>query len=627
MGFRVLRRMPAIAVSVLTLSAATTFLTTVGVTAASAGNHVSGAISTTDNPGFTYGDGYVAQACLNGNGTNCNIYQDKQDVFLSGLPVQASIGAGTYFFAVMVPGNQLDPNDGGAGNLSAPNDAWTNREFTVDGSGNISYSGGHAFDSNKISLFPYDDTTNPGGVYILAVCAVPQPAAAQDPPGANPSECKYDAFKVGTQQPVAAHALTITKDAAGSDTNTFTWTVKKNVDKTVVKQIGGTATFNYTVSVTNDGGTISNVKVAGTIDVFDPNVDSSNNTLPVTIDGVSDQLSDGTVCTVTNGGPQTLTLSDTSFSYVCNLSALPQGELDNTATVSWSDQVLNDGSVLSGDSANFMFKNIGFTETKVDDCVNVSDTIGGALGHVCSTDPNPTSFTYANTVSVPAWNCVTYPNTAMFTTNTTGATGSSSQSVQVCGPAKTGALTMGYWQNKNGQGIITGGAATSGVCNSGTWLRQSAPFQDLSATATCSQVATYVTNIIKAANASGSAMNPMLKAQDLATSLDVYFSDPALGGNKIGAPSAVGAQKIDLTQVCNMIDSNAGAATCGSTPSYENTSAAFGGASCLSVSGLLSYAASQSNVGGSTWYGNAKATQALAKDTFDAINNQFAFNC
>jgi hypothetical protein len=39
----------------------------------------------------------------------------------------------------------------------------------------------------------------------------------------------------------------------------------------------------------------------------------------------------------------------------------------------------------------------------------------------------------------------------------------------------------------------------------------------------------------------------------------------------------------------------------------------------------LAYAASQSNVGGSTWYGNVKATQELAKDAFDAINNQVAF--
>jgi hypothetical protein len=183
---------------------------------------------------------------------------------------------------------------------------------------------------------------------------------------------------------------------------------------------------------------------------------------------------------------------------------------------------------------------------------------------------------------------------------------------------------MGFWQNKNGQGIITGGAATAGVCNSGTWLRQFAPFQDLSATANCSAVATYVYNIIKAANASGSSMNAMLKAQMLASALDVYFSDPALGGNKISATKPLGGVKIDLGKVGKMTDSSSGSSFSGS---YENSSNAFGGSTCLSVSAMLTYAASQSNSGGSMWYGNVKATQGLAKDAFDAFNNGDTYVC
>jgi hypothetical protein len=183
-------------------------------------------------------------------------------------------------------------------------------------------------------------------------------------------------------------------------------------------------------------------------------------------------------------------------------------------------------------------------------------------------------------------------------------------------PPGNGALTMGFWQNKNGQGIITGQAAT-GVCPSGTWLRQYAPFQDLSSTANCAAVATYVYNLIKASgsNCGGSTCNAMLKAQMLATALSVYFSDPALGGNKIGSPGAVGSLKIDLTHVCTDIP------TCST---FVDASSAFGGASSLTVSQLLAYAASQSNAGGSVWYAQVKATQVLAKDVFDAINNRVA---
>lgn len=118
-------------------------------------------------------------------------------------------------------------------------------------------------------------------------------------------------------------------------------------------------------------------------------------------------------------------------------------------------------------------------------------------------------------------------------------------------------------------------------------------------------------------------MNARLKAQMLATALDVYFSDPSLGGNMINAPAPLGGVKIDLHKICQMVDGAGGTATC--KGKFSNTSSAFGGATGLTVSQMLTYAASQSNSGGSTWYGNVQATQQLAKNAFDSINNQVAF--
>jgi hypothetical protein len=117
-------------------------------------------------------------------------------------------------------------------------------------------------------------------------------------------------------------------------------------------------------------------------------------------------------------------------------------------------------------------------------------------------------------------------------------------------------------------------------------------------------------------------MNPMLKAQMLATAFDVYFSDAALGGNKINAPAAIGGRTFDLTNVCAVLDSG-GSGTC--TGKFVDARNAFGGASQLTVAQMLSYAAANANSGGSTWYGNVKSTQELAKDAFDAINNGVAF--
>jgi len=140
---------------------------------------------------------------------NCNIYDGKQYVWLNGGPANANLAEGMYFFAVLVPGGQPDPNDGGAKNLSdttlaplatgsASGDVRANRTFTVAAGGVITYTGSagstpHDFDvsTNQIRLMPYDDTTNNGGVYILAICEIASVDAT-----VNPRTCKYDAFKV-----------------------------------------------------------------------------------------------------------------------------------------------------------------------------------------------------------------------------------------------------------------------------------------------------------------------------------------------------------------------------------------------------------------------------------------------
>jgi hypothetical protein len=635
------------------------------------GGGVTGAAFTTVNTTYDGGD-----FCKNGTGyVNCNIYEGKQYVWLNGGPSTAYVGDGDYFFAVVAPGGQHDPLDGGASNLSdttlAPytltgtnsdgstrpsGDLYTNRTFHVTGGviDNV-YGSTHILDSNKLNLMPYDDTTNNGGVYILAICSLKDGYAA-----VTPSNCKYDAFKVApgnTTTPDAA-APTVTKDAAGAYDTTYTWDSAKSVAApTTVNVASGSATFHYTITATHSAGTDSNIGVSGAIQVFNNNADDI-------IVHVSDALSNSTACTIKDGTTTVGTNDDVtvpnpskSLTYSCPpLSSVPTTALTNTVTVKWDEQLLNDGSHLAANTTGITHTTgtISFTQNKIDECTTLTDTFDGSattLGVACVGDSpafakdggnaltpwayiyasgtRTFTFTYDRTVAAPSHGCVTKNNTASFSTNDNSlhdpTTGDNSASVTVCRvPPNTGALTIGFWQNKNGQAIITSGAATSGVCNSGTWLRQYAPFQDLSATANCAGVGTYVGNIIKAANASGAAMNAMLKAQMLATALDVYFSNPALGGNRINAPVPIGGIVIDLTQICKMIDGSGGTATCSGT--YQDASAAFGGAQSLTVLQILAYAASQSNAGGSTWYGQVKATQELAKNTFDAINNKVALS-
>jgi len=642
---------------------------------------VSGAINSTDDPGFT-GIGVLGSpaACLNGQpghttpAVNCNIYAAKEDVFLSGSPIQAALGDGTYFFDVLVPGGQPTPNDAAtvpdtsqatAKNLSDDFDAWSNREFTVTG-GTISMlnASSHAYDSatNEVQVAPFANTTNDGGVYILAVCKVP--ANPTGTPGVDPRDCKYDAFKVkppNTTPP--ATDLTVVKDVTPSFTREFNWSILKSVDACEVTLLnpngcsitGSSKTLNYTVTVTKDDGTDSGWQASGGITIFNPN------DLDATGVSVTDALPSATCAvdsgnTVSTGGDVGTLASGASLTlpYVCSFSSKPTYNVDytNTATVHWDAASVGTQNNSAQFSLAFQFTD---PTTVIHNSATVSDLLtstnptlpsaGFAVGDPVATnnsDPvggtltSGKTFTYSRTLTVPH-NCLTVNNTASFSVTDpedTGTdkddSGSSSVSTKVCRtPATTGALTMGFWQNKNGQAIITGQAKT-GTCASATWLRQFAPFQDLSATATCSQVAAYDITVFKAATCSGPASAPcnaMLKAQMLATAFDVYFSDSVVngfGGNKINAPHPIGGITIDLTNICKMIDGAGGTATCGNA--YEDASSAFDNNASLTVLQMLSAAAGHSNAGGTIWYGNVKATQVLAKDAFDAVNNQVAFS-
>src|SRR5215213_1962009 len=64
---------------------------------------VTGAIYTTTNPTTSDGEGH----CKNGNeAVNCNIYDGKQFVWLTGGPTGSGLADGLYMFAVLAPGGQ-----------------------------------------------------------------------------------------------------------------------------------------------------------------------------------------------------------------------------------------------------------------------------------------------------------------------------------------------------------------------------------------------------------------------------------------------------------------------------------------------------------------------------------------
>jgi hypothetical protein len=630
---------------------------------------------TTFNPAIE--DGGFTGGCVHGSEVNCNTYASKPDVYVNGGPTGGNgLADGEYFFAVLAPGCQNGGFlDGANGNLSdttagtgesgcsdngaGSGDPVANRTFSVSGGAITAYGGTHTTATAKngneiISAFPYDDTPNPGGVYIMAIC----------PKGdTSPAPCKFDAFKVKGSTSCTENCqgapLNVTKDANPAFTREFNWSIEKTVNACQVTALAPNGcqtthsekTLNYTVTVTRDGGTDSGWQVSGTISIFNPN--EAEATGVSVVDVVTDPGKEATgSCDINGSGGTSYTVGalaaeeSLELPYVCTFASKPTYNQDytNTATVNWDPESVNTEASSASFDVPFQFTT---PTTVVHDSVSLSDlttvtplpagsaTLEGTLpsGTISSSQ----TFKYAYLVKVPH-DCVKLDNTASFTaTDQDGDaddTASSTVTAKVCRtPANTGALTMGFWQNKNGQGIISGQAKT-GTCASATWLRQFHPFSDLGSTSTCAQVATYVYNVIKAATCTSTAKtcNAMLKAQMLATALDVYFSDPALGGNKIGAfnglgskQPAIGSVTIGLTQICQMIDGSS-ASTCAG--SYENVSSAFGGATSMTVLGMLSYQNTSDPLAdaGANWYGQLKATQVLAKDAFDAINNGVAFS-
>src|SRR4051794_6186761 len=107
---------------------------------------VSGADFTTMNTSY---DGFGH--CKNGSGNvNCNIYDGKQYVWTNGGPdVNKLLPDGYYFFAVLIPSGQHNPNDGGAGNLSDDFDTYQNRTFRVKNGEIFSYGGTHLQDIDE----------------------------------------------------------------------------------------------------------------------------------------------------------------------------------------------------------------------------------------------------------------------------------------------------------------------------------------------------------------------------------------------------------------------------------------------------------------------------------------------
>jgi hypothetical protein len=512
---------------------------------------------------------------------NANHYADKCDVYINGGPNNGanSLTDGFYFFAVLSPGGQSDPNDGTPNNLSDDADARSNRVVQVSDGKIVATTGSHTVvndpstdtipDDQLVQLCDYADTTNPGGVYILALCLID---SAGDVAAVDPSDCKYDAFKVTASGGTPNSDLIALKDATPSFTRTYTWTVLKTLSSSSVS--GTTATLNYSVAATKSAAVDSGWTVSGEISVFNPNVGT------VTGVAVADAIG-ATVCTVSGGSSSIAGGGSASFDYTCALSAADATSGTNTANVTWNQASINSPGDSTTATANFDFANV--TPTVVGNSAVVTDTFNGStttLGTITSS----TTFPATKLLTIPAGGCATATNTGTVTFE--GGTNSSTVVTTLC--FNGNGFTIGFWQNKNGQKLISDNKTA--ICTA--LAAYTNVLGTISNCTTGNTLTTYVTNVIKAAEASGDGA-PMFKAQFLATALNVWRT-PSLG-----------TTSIQLT---------------------SGEASLLGGSACRTVSAILAAA----NTAYPTLSNPALTTKAdfmSIKSVFDRINNNIQLTC
>jgi hypothetical protein len=410
-------------------------------------------------------------------------------------------------------------------------------------------------------------------------------------------------------------------DAAGSYVSSWQWFVTKSVTTPAIvyAMSGATVPFGFQVAVTHSPSPMA-TQAAVSGNIFVQNFGS-----PVAFMDLTDKLLPpfSATCGVWDqgGNPASGVIVPNffieAFSFRCDL---PDGPLAAELGLNESTGTFTPLDPSSPPLSTSVLVSFGWSSSgETDACVIVSDPAPAGMEFPANAFLLPDqelcvgeNGVYGYTASVQVVpGCVEYTSGVSIVATDSQTARQSIAKVRACGI--TGARGVGYWQNKNGQAEISRAPleADGQTCALVGYLSGFAPFQDILQlnSKSCSKVAAWAAGVIKSGNAR-STMQGGLKAQMLATALDVFFSTTALG-----------ELDVDLARVCNQ--STCASPTDPQPNGFVAAMSAFGDAAHMKVKDLLAFAAGRL-VNGS-WYGDVKALQELAKDTFAAINGERAF--
>jgi hypothetical protein len=249
---------------------------------------------------------------------------------------------------------------------------------------------------------------------------------------------------------VQCYDLTVTKDAHTNLDRTWEWTIVKTGDQTELELSPGQQFLvNYEIDLSatsfDDGWSAH-----GTIHVQNPHP-----TRAALLLGVADSV--GGINAVVDCGatfPSSLAAGgDLSCSYTVDLPSAATRTNTATATRQAFAYGPDGNGTPAGTTSESGTATVDFSGAGVssfDECVDVTDSLQGALGEVCAADA-PKTLTYSRNVgpfaSPDQCGDQNVDNTASFVANDTGATGDDSWTVLVhviCDPGCT--LTPGYWK-------------------------------------------------------------------------------------------------------------------------------------------------------------------------------------
>jgi len=350
--------------------------------------------------------------------------------------------------------------------------------------------------------------------------------------------------------------------------------------------------------------------VAGAITVSNPNDWEDFSSVVLT-----DSFQDSNLkCTVTepNGGVSVARSKSVTAQYSCSWTTSTPPTFSknlNTATATWGSTYNTPDTTASG-TATALWNG---PTTSVNPSITIYDSfVTNPLGTVTYSQA-PKSFIYTVTLNVLS-GCFVYTNVVTSSVGS-GATAS----VTVCSGWDA---TIGFWANVNGQALITSAGTVSGstTCLLTAWLRNfnvnGGPYgAQISSTATCAQVASAVSTIVKATTGNVN----QIRAQMMATMLASYFSQP--GSNSLNAPTPIGNMLVDLTKIC----SNPSSTPCPAS-SQIDASVAFNNVHSDFVHNLILYVGNVAyNPTTSIYYQGSTTLIGDAATTFATINNGVAW--